>query len=73
MLTAGEALTAKLLFGRWFKAGGAKNPTDINTRAKYEFAVSIGWEQFALMQRARKDNVARNNYPFPWTKKEYWR
>jgi hypothetical protein len=73
MTDAKDLRTAKQLYARWFaKYPTAKNPTDVNTRAKYDFAVAIGWEKLSLMLRARKANTEKNGYPFPWTKPDYW-
>ena len=55
-----EIEKAKDLYDRWFATHpdvtrpGVKNPTDINTERKFRFAMDIGWEDFSLMQRARK-------------------
>lgn len=63
----------KSLYARWFaKYPTIANPTDVNSRAKFNFAVEIGWDNLALMLRFRKSNVKRTNYQYPWTKAEYW-
>lgn len=31
-----------------------KNPSDINCKEKFDFAMEIGWERFTEMQAARK-------------------
>lgn len=68
-LTEKEEQQAKRLFNAWFTVHpDIKNPTDPNTKEKYEFIVKIGWKNLSLMQRARKGNVAANGYPYPWTK-----
>lgn len=41
------------------------NPTDINTREKFDFAVEQNWFGFADMQAARKRGE-------PWTKLSWW-
>ena len=54
------------LYGRWFaKHPGVRNPTDINSQAKFLFAVEIGWEQFRSMQQSRKRGDE-------WSKWSYW-
>jgi len=64
---------AKALFARWFaKYPTVPNPTDINSRAKFNFAVEIGYDNLSLMLRFRKSNVKRTGYPYPWTQAEYW-
>ena len=40
---------------------GQKNPTDLNTREKYEFMREVGYELFREMQCDRKRSE-------PWTK-----
>ncbi len=73
MLTFEEQRKAQRLYCRWFaKNPKSKNPTDVNNRAKYEFAMQIGWVSLALMLQARKSNTKVNGYPYPWTKPEYW-
>jgi len=73
MLTAEEQRIAKGLFQEWFTANpGIKNPTDPNTQEKYDNMVRLGWELFSLMQAARKYNTEANEYPYPWTRWEYW-
>lgn len=68
-----EQRQAYVLYCRWFaKYPTVKNPTDVNSRVKYDFAVQVGWEKLSLMLRARKANTAANGYPYPWTKPEYW-
>ena len=71
--TESEAREARNLYRRWFALNPkTKNPTDVNTEAKYEFAKAIGWRRFKLMQSARKTNVATYDYPIEWTKPAYW-
>ena len=73
MLTAEEQRIARDLFREWFTANpGVKNPTDPNTREKYDNMVRLGWELFSLMQQARKFNTEINGYPYQWTRWEYW-
>jgi len=73
MLTAEEQRIARDLYQVWFAANpGVKNPTDPNTREKYDNMVRLGWELFSLMQAARKFNTEANEYPYPWTRWEYW-
>ena len=73
MLTAEEQRIARGLFQEWFTANpGIKNPTDPNTQEKYDNMVRLGWELFSLMQAARKYNTEANEYPYPWTRWEYW-
>lgn len=66
-----EAL-AKDGYQRWFARCSEKNPSDINSKEKYDFAAEIGWEQLQAMQRARKQNTAANGYPYSWTQREFW-
>jgi len=74
MLAPNQETLARELYGEWFSIHpNIENPSDINKKEKYEFAVSIGWEKCRLMQLARKSNLKINNYPYPWTKPEYWR
>lgn len=69
-----DAAMAKLLFKEWFERyPNIENPTDINKKEKHEYMAEIGWKQFQLMQRARKTNTKVYGYPFPWTKKDYWK
>lgn len=50
-----ERATAEQLFIRFFKKHPRqKNPTDINTEEKFKYATNVGWENFRLMQQARK-------------------
>ena len=73
MLTTGEQEIAKQLFRQWFtKNPGVKNPTDPNSRKKYENMVWLGWRLFSIMQQARKTNTKANGLPYPWTQWEYW-
>ena len=53
-LTESDAKFAKELYLVFFKRHGIKNPTDMNCREKFEYAVEVGWDNFSLMQRARK-------------------
>jgi len=50
----------------------AKNPTDLNTKEKYLYAMEIGYDLFKLMGTARKYHTKRNNFPYPWTHQAYW-
>ena len=64
---------AKHLYDVWFTLHpDMRNPTDINNETKYLHFMNEGWETLSLMQEARKQNVARYGYPFPWTQPEYW-
>jgi|SaaInlV_100m_DNA_3_1039692.scaffolds.fasta_scaffold36761_1 adenine-specific DNA glycosylase len=73
-LTATQAQSAKNLYEKWFKRHpDIKNPTDINREEKFNFAIELGWNSFRLMQQARKSNVDKFNYPFPWTHADYWK
>lgn len=73
MLNEQETRQAQQLYCRWFaKFPKMKNPTDINSRTKYDFAMQIGWEKMRLMMTARKANTDKNGYPYPWTKADYW-
>lgn len=73
MLTQEEERIAKGLYQEWFAANpGVKNPTDPNTKEKYDNMVAMGWELFSLMQQARKFNTEINKYPYPWTRWSYW-
>lgn len=73
MLTKEEERIAKGLYGDWFRDNpGVKNPTDPNTKEKYDNMVALGWELFSLMQQARKFNTEQNKYPYPWTRWNYW-
>jgi len=47
----------------WNKHPDQKNPSDINTIEKFNFAVSIGWTRLREMQRARKQGA-------PYTKRD---
>ena len=50
-----EMTLAEKLYDDFFRRyPDLKNPTDLNTREKFEFAVKVGWENYCLMQRARK-------------------
>ena len=74
MLTAAEARIAKSLYRRWFsKNPGAKNPSDVNTKDKYGFFFELGWESLELCQRARKSHTANNEWPYPWTRWQWWK
>ena len=64
-LADSDARFAKELYLVFFKRHGLKNPTDMNARVKFEYAVEIGWDNFSLMQRARKSNTKQNGYPYP--------
>ncbi len=71
MLTTTEANAARELYRQWFaKYPKIKNPTDMNCKEKYDFGAAIGWEDYALMQRARKSHTKANDWPYPWTKIE---
>ena len=64
MLTAAEARIAKSLYRRWFsKNPGAKNPSDVNTKDKYKFWFSLGWESLELCQRARRITLLTTSGP----------
>ena len=72
-LSSDDQDKAKALFSDWFsKYPNIKNPTDINSRQKYDYFMKAGWETLQLMQKARKTNVGQYGYPSPWTKAEYW-
>lgn len=58
MLDAQKAARAERLYNQFFSAHGQPNPTDINTVEKYEFAFEVGFEDFSLMQVARKESHA---------------
>ena len=61
MLNEQETKQARQLYCRWFaKFPKMKNPTDINSRSKYDFAVQIGWEKMRLMMTARKANTDKS-------------
>ncbi len=71
MLTKPEEQLAEELYRRWFvRYSDLKNPTDINSKEKFEYAFEIGWNNFSLMQKARKANTVKNGFPYPWTKPE---
>ncbi len=73
MLSPNQEKIARELYGEWFSMWpNIENPSDINKKEKYEFAMSIGWEKCKLMQMARKNNLKIHNYPYPWTKPKYW-
>lgn len=73
-LTDDDQATARELYRKWFALHPTtKNPSDINSKAKFDFAFSIGWENLRLMLRARKANVKTYAYPFPWTQADYWK
>ncbi len=68
-----DTATAKALHEEWFKQyPKQKNPSDMNTEEKYHFAIRVGWVKYKMMQTARKGNVARTGYKYPWTKIGYW-
>ncbi len=74
LMTQKEQEEAKRLYGKWFaKYPDVKNPSDINTEGKFYEFIDLGWEALRLMQKARKGNVKRFGYPFPWTKADYWK
>lgn len=59
-------MRAKELYFIWFKQHPDQaNPSDLNTEEKYNYALSVGYEEFKLMEIARKQGL-------PFTKKEYW-
>ena len=45
-LTESDAKFAKELYLVFFKRHGIKNPTDMNCREKFEYAVEVGWDNF---------------------------
>ena len=72
-LTHRDIEKAMRLYRLWFKNNpSTRNPTDMNTRSKYEFCLSIGYEDYKLMQRCRKTHTQVCGWPHPWTKPEYW-
>ena len=72
-LGAYEERHARNLYGKWFRENPkVKNPSDVNSSDKFNFAMDIGWPRLALMQKARKANTGKYGYPYPWTKWEYW-
>lgn len=38
----------------WRRHPAQKNPSDINTEEKFNFAMEIGWKRLRAMQQARK-------------------
>ncbi len=73
-MSIAEQEEAKRLYGEWFKYyPDIKNPSDINSKFKFDHVMGIGWEKLKLMQKARKLNVSRFGYPFDWTKSDYWK
>ena len=69
MLSNEEEFIAKQLYEIFFNQyPNLKNPSDINCEEKYHFALCIGWQNLQLMQKARKNNIKKYNYPYPWTK-----
>ena len=69
MLNSEEEIIAKKLYKNFFNQyPNLKNPSDINCEEKYYFALGIGWQNLQLMQKARKNNIKKYDYPYPWTK-----
>ena len=57
---------AEAYYRKWFvEMQGCRNPTDVNTLAKFNFAMSVGWEVFSDMQTCRKRGL-------DFTRKEYY-
>lgn len=74
MLSEGEVAIAKQGFESFFTSNpGVKNPTDLNSELKWEwFFRHAGWDEYRLMQRARKCHTKKNGMPYPWTQARYW-
>ena len=63
-LTREEEKEAKALYEEfWKEHPEQKNPTDINTREKACFLALKGFENIALMQRARKKKLPFTKQP----------
>jgi hypothetical protein len=74
MLDVEEMKEARGLYKIWFeKYPKISNPTDMNCVPKWHFITEIGPEKTVLMQRARKGNLKKDGYPYPWTKGKYWK
>ena len=59
-LSAEDERRARILYERFQSENpGVLNPTDMNTEEKYNFCKTITYEEYGLMQRARKQA-----YPF---------
>ena len=43
----------------WSQYPDQKNPADVNTKEKFDFAMSIGWRRFSAMQRASGRSFTR--------------
>ena len=60
------------LYALWFsRYPEIQNPTDINRKSKFDFAMEIGYENLKRMQTARKQaskNRRVNLFVFP----QYW-
>lgn len=57
---------AKTLFQRWFKKHPTeRNPSDLNTQEKFDYAMGMGFEKHRTMEYLRKQGAA-------CTKPEYW-
>lgn len=65
---------AKAGFQEWFsRYPDIDNPTDFNLIEKYHFAIEVGWQQFGMMQAARKKHSSSKNKLYPWTTPVYWK
>lgn len=71
-LSASDAKWAKEMYLVFFKRHWQKNPTDLNTREKFEYAREISWDNYSLMQLARKSHTKKNGWPYPWTHRDWW-
>lgn len=49
-----------LLF--WERHPTQRNPSDINTKEKFDFAMEIGWRRLQVMQHFRKRAAAWTKY-----------
>tara|TARA_R110002020_G_scaffold376130_1_gene587257 strand:+ start:3401 stop:3661 length:261 start_codon:yes stop_codon:yes gene_type:complete len=62
-----DSYKARNLYDYWFSNyPGIKNPSDINTSDKFEFANEIGWVKLSLMQAARKAG-------YEFTRWDHWK
>ena len=69
LLSEQEEEKAKKLYKEfWDKYPNIPNPTDINTKEKFDFFKTKTYEDLQLMQQARK--IGSKTYPF--TKENYF-
>ena len=68
-LTEAQQAQAQKDYETFFRLHGQKNPSDLNTDEKWEYANRIGKQRYAAMLAARKQ---RKTLGLDWTLLSHW-